>query len=87
MIVDKKIYIPNPSNSATFGGLKEFEVCPAILIYDEITNHSDLFNKKGKPRKVQIKNSESQLAFYNSIYDSFKRNVLKDKVTELKEDW
>ena len=87
MIVDKKIYIPTLSNSATFGGLKEFEVCPAILIYDETTNHSDLFNKKGKPRKVQIKNSESQLAFYNSIYDSFKRNVLKDKVTELKEDW
>ena len=84
-IVDKKIYIPTDSNTSDFGGLKQFKVCPAILMYNEVTNLSDLFNKRGKPRKARTKTADDQLAFYNDIYQNFNRNVFPSETVE--EDW
>ncbi len=84
-IVDKKIHIPSEFNTADFGGLKEFNICPAILMYNEVTNLSDLFNKRGKPRKARTKTADDQLAFYNDIYQNFNRNVFPSETVE--EDW
>lgn len=84
-IVDKKIYIPSDYNTSDFGGLKQFNICPAILMYNEVTNLSDLFNKRGKPRKARTKTADDQLAFYNDIYQNFNRNVFPSETVE--EDW
>ena len=84
-IVDKKIYIPSEYNTSDFGGLKQFNVCPAILMYNEVTNLSDLFNKRGKPRKARTKTSDDQLTFYNDIFQNFNRNVFPSEAVE--EDW
>ena len=84
-IVDKKIYIPSDYNTSDFGGLKQFNICPAILMYNEVTNLSDLFNKRGKPRKARTKTADDQVAFYNDIYQNFNRNVFPSETVE--EDW
>ena len=81
-IVDKKIHIPSEFNTADFGGLKEFNVCPAILMIPEVTNYADLFNKRGKPRKARTKTAEDQLAFYNDIYQNFSRSVFPDETED-----
>ena len=82
-IVNKKIYIPSSENESFGGGFKEFEVCPAILVYNESTNFSDLFNKKGKPRKARTKTANDELAFYNYIYQSFNETM----IPKVEEDW
>ena len=79
-IVYKKIYINSDLNTAI--SLKEFELCPAILMIPEVTNYADLFNKKGKPRKARTKTAEDQLAFYNDIYQNFSRNVFPDETED-----
>jgi len=54
-------------------------------MYNEVTNLSDLFNKRGKPRKARTKTADDQLAFYNDIYQNFNRNVFPSETVE--EDW